>query len=39
MKDSNVLKNKNFYVKLSLARLEIMKENSKSIQKNHLRLN
>lgn len=39
MKDSNVLKNKNFYVKLSLARLKIMKENLKSIQKNHLRLN
>jgi hypothetical protein len=39
MKDSNVLKNKNFYVKLSLAKPKIMRENSKNIQKNHLKLN
>jgi hypothetical protein len=39
MKDSNVLKNKNFCVKLSLAKPEIMRENLKSIQKNPLKLN
>jgi hypothetical protein len=36
MRGSNVLKNKNFYAKLSLARPEITRENSKNRQRIHL---
>jgi hypothetical protein len=39
MKDSSVLKIKNFYGKLSLPKPEIMRENLKSIQKKPLKLN